>query len=100
MHIELPTVGCNILNNSSSFYNYSPDNMTRTSYVIVENEYFISSISQSSYGPYTHTGDCLSYLPYKPEYEYWFSVGSALIAFVAFWLVFRLIFRKWWRNLK
>lgn len=100
MEIKLPTVGCNILTSSSSFYNYSPDNFTRSTYYIIENKYFLSSISTATYNPYVYTGDCVSSIPYKPEYEFWFSLGGCLIVFVAFWLIFHMIFRKWWRTLK
>lgn len=90
MNVELPTTGCNIINNSTSFYNYSDDLRTRESYIIYDGKAILQSRTTSQYG-YTHTGDCLvtGDLIYKPELKVWFPIVSIII----FYFIVRLIFR-------
>lgn len=70
MYVELPTTGCNILRSDSSFYNYSPDSRTRSTYYIFDGQAKLESATYNQYG-YTYTGDCLSTgdLIYRPEYK-------------------------------
>lgn len=73
MNVELPTTGCNIINSSTSFYNYSPDGRTRDSYVIYEGKAYLQSSSYSQYG-YSYSGTCLvtGDLKFKPDVTVYF----------------------------
>lgn len=90
MNVELPNTGCNIINNSTSFYNYSDDLKTRETYIIYDGKAILQARTTSQYG-YTHTGDCLvtGDLVYKPELKVWFPIVSIII----FYFIVRLIFR-------
>lgn len=101
MDVQLPTTGCNIINSSSSFYNYSSDSRTRDTYIIYEGKAIKQSSTYNQYG-YTYTGDCLSTgdLVYNPESEVYFThIALCSIIFI-FYLVSILFFRKWWRVMK
>ena len=101
MDVVLPSSGCNIINSSTSFYNYSQDNLTRQSYVIYEGKAIKQSESYNQYG-YTHTGTCLHTgdLVYKPELIFYFNLaGFALVAFLLI-LISKLFVRKFWRSLR
>lgn len=75
MNVELPSTGCNIINSSTTFYNYSADGRTRESYVIYEGKAFLQSSTYNQYG-YTYTGTCLDTgdLVFKPEVGVYFPV--------------------------
>ena len=95
MYVILPETGCNILNNSTSFYNYSTDRRTRNVYYIYDGKAFLQS-SQTSPGQYTYTGDCLSTgdLIYKPELQIYFPIVSfCLISFVIY-VVYSIIIKR------
>lgn len=97
MDVELPS-GCNIINSSTSFYNYTNSNRTRTLYYIVDGKAFVSSSNTAS-TPYTYTGTCLTTgdLVYKPELEVFFTLGAialcSLIAVLLWKTIGRLIGR-------
>lgn len=101
MDVELPSTGCNIISSSTSFYNYSDDLRTRQTYIIYEGVPKKQSESYNQYG-YTYTGQCLHTgdLVYKPEMEFWYSLGAVALGGVIMILIAKLIFRKWWRVLK
>lgn len=95
MNVELPDTGCNIINSSSSFYNYSSDARTRDYYVIYEGKAIKQSSTYNQYG-YTYSGDCLvtGDLRYKPELDIYFPLASfALIAFAGI-LLYNLIIKR------
>lgn len=91
MNVEMPSTGCNIINNSTSFYNYSDDLRTRESYIIYDGKAILQSRTTSQYG-YTYTGDCLSTgdLVYKPELK---GVIFPVISIFSIYLIYRLVFR-------
>lgn len=101
MNVDLPTTGCNIINSSSSFYNYSNDNHTRTNYILYDGKAIKQSVSTSTY-PYTVTGDCLTTgdLVYKPELSVIFQTISLCLALFIFVVISKVLLRKWWRTLK
>ena len=68
MDVVLPAEGCNIINSSTTFYNYSNNDRTRTSYVIYDGVAYVQSVSTNNLG-YNYTGTCLvtGDLVYKPE---------------------------------
>ena len=80
MNVELPTTGCNIINSSTSFYNYSSDSRTRDYYVIYDGKAFLQNSSYSQYG-YTYSGTCLETgdLVYKPEVQVYFPILSFML---------------------
>lgn len=101
MDVVLPAEGCNIINSSTSFYNYSQDSRTRQTYVIYEGKAIKQSEMYNQYG-YTYTGTCLQTgdLVYKPELTFYFNLaGFALTAFLLI-LISRLFVRKFWRSLR
>lgn len=101
MNVDLPTTGCNIINSSTSFYNYSDDYHTRSVYFIYDGKAIKQSENYSQYG-YTYTGDCLSTgdLVYKPELTVFFQVFSLVMTLFILIVVSKVLFRKWWRTLK
>lgn len=101
MNVELPAAGCNIINSSTSFYNYSDDSRTRESYVIYEGKAFKQSSTYNQYG-YSYTGDCLHTgdLVYSPESEIYFTHIALFCLIFIFYLVSLVFFRKWWRVLR
>lgn len=92
MNVELPTTGCNILINSESFYNYSPDNRTRQTYAIYNGQAKLTSESYNQYG-YTYTGTCLNTgdLVYKPELRVEFTHIALAVLAAIFMLIFWMI---------
>lgn len=84
MNVELPNTGCNIINSSTSFYNYHSDGRTRDTYIIYDGRAILQSTSTSQYG-YNYNGECLSTgdLVYKPEVkDFWMphmAIGAFLI---------------------
>lgn len=98
MNVELPTTGCNIINSSTTFYNYSPDGRTRTYYVIYDGKAIKQSETYNQYG-YSYSGDCLNTgdLLYKPElvpiFQWCSIILCALIAVLLWKTIGRLIGR-------
>lgn len=95
MNVELPSTGCNILNSSTTFYNYSSDRRTRQTYVIYDGEAHLISQSTSQYG-YDYTGTCMSTgdLVYKPELKIYFPFIASLIFVFSLYVVWRVIGRR------
>lgn len=95
MNVELPSSGCNIINSSTSFYNYSSDAHTRESYVIYEGVAYLQSTQTNQYG-YTYSGDCLNTgdLVYKPELQIEFSIYSVLIIVLLIVLIYRVMIKR------
>lgn len=95
MDVALPTTGCNILNNSTTFYNYSNNNRTRTTYVIYDGEAHVTSVSTSPTG-YNYTGDCLitGDLVYKPELQVYFpALAFCSICFILI-MIYRIFIKR------
>lgn len=95
MDVVLPTTGCNIINSSTTFYNYSPDGRTRASYVIYDGKAFLQSSNTNQYG-YTYTGDCLvtGDLVYKPELDVYFPVISFCIICAILLFIYHLFIKR------
>lgn len=98
MDVVLPSSGCNIINSSSSFYNYSSDGHTRSSYIIYDGEAIKQSEAYNQYG-YSYSGDCLitGDLKYKPElvpiFQFCSIILCSLIAVLLWKTIGRLIGR-------
>lgn len=95
MDVALPTTGCNILNNSTTFYNYSNNNRTRTTYVIYDGEAHVTAVSNSTTG-YNYTGDCLvtGDLVYKPELQVYFpALAFCSICFILI-MIYRIFIKR------
>lgn len=93
MNVELPTSGCNIINSATSFYNYSTDLRTRTTYIIYDGKAIKQAENYSQYG-YSYTGDCLSTgdLVYKPEVKDFWMPHMAIFAFIVIAImIFKLL---------
>lgn len=95
MNVELPSTGCNIIQSSTTFYNYSSDSRTRETYVIYDGVAHRQSSNTSSY-PYTYTGDCLHTgdLVYKPELEIYFPILSFCLCCVIGLLVYNIFLKR------
>lgn len=95
MEVALPNTGCNILRSDSSFYNYSPDSRTRSTFYIYDGVAHKESESYSQYG-YSYTGTCLNTgdLIYKPELQIYYQFISFILVGFAFWLIWRLCIRR------
>lgn len=80
MDVALPSSGCNIINSSTTFYNYSSDSRTRESYVIYDGVAQLQSSTYNQYG-YSYTGTCLHTgdLVYKPELKVYFPILSFML---------------------
>lgn len=98
MDVVLPETGCNIINSSTSFYNYSSDGRTRTNYVIYDGKAILQSTNTSQYG-YSYSGDCLvtGDLVYKPEMQIYFPVISFILICAAILLAYKIVL---WRFIK
>lgn len=93
--MELPSTGCNIINSSTSFYNYSSDDRTRESYVIYEGKAIRQSSTYNQYG-YSYTGDCLvtGDLVFQPEQRVYFPILSfGVIAFLLI-IIYNIIIKR------
>lgn len=92
MDVKLPETGCNILNSSTSFYNYSPDNRTRETYIIYDGQPKLVAETYNQYG-YTYTGTCLKTgdITYRPELKVWFPIISVILFFAICKIAFRLL---------
>lgn len=95
MDVVLPSSGCNILNSSSTFYNYSPDRRTRQTYVIYDGKALLQSTSTSQTG-YTYTGDCLvtGDLVYKPELDVYFPLLSVCFICAILLLIYNIFLKR------
>lgn len=98
MEVELPSNGCNILNSSTSFYNYSPDGRTRETYYIYDGKAFLRDSTYNQYG-YSYTGTCLytGDLIYKPELQVYFPLVAFIIICAAALLAYKIVL---WRFIK
>lgn len=98
MNVDLPTAGCNIINSSTSFYNYSSDSKTRQNYVIYEGKAILQSSTYNQYG-YSYSGTCLHTgdLVYKPELQIYLPVISFCLIASAFYLAYKVVL---WRFIK
>lgn len=98
MNVELPNTGCNIINSSTNFYNYSNDNLTRKTYIIYEGKAILQSSTYNQYG-YTHTGNCLSTgdLVYKPELGIYFPIFAFGLIFSAMFLAYKIVLGRFIR---
>lgn len=98
MNVELPSSGCNIINSSTSFYNYSTDSRTRKTYVIYEGKALLQASNTNQYG-YTYTGDCLTTgdLVYRPELQIYFPFIASIIIVGAILLAYKIVL---WRFIK
>lgn len=95
MNVELPSTGCNIINSSTTFYNYSSDGRTRSSYVIYDGKAFLQSTNTSQYA-YNYTGHCLvtGDLVYKPEIEVYFPIISFCLVCFALLLIYNIFIKR------
>lgn len=95
MDVVLPATGCNIINSSTTFYNYSTDGRTRETYVIYDGKAILQSTNTSQYG-YTYSGDCLSTgdLVYKPELDVYFPVISFCIVCFITLMIYRIFIKR------
>lgn len=96
MDVVLPSTGCNILNSSTTFYNYSQDSRTRQTYIIFDGEAFLQSSTYNQNG-YNYSGTCLTTgdLVYKPEYKDFIFPFCALISFIfILGLVYKIIIKR------
>lgn len=95
MDVVLPSSGCNIISNSTTFYNYSDNGRTRQTYVIYDGKAFLQSSATSTTG-YTYTGTCLTTgdLKYKPELEVYFPVISFCIILLLISLIYKIFIKR------
>lgn len=95
MNVELPSTGCNIINTSTSFYNYSTDGRTRDSYVIYDGVAKKQASTYNQYG-YSYTGDCLSTgdLVYKPELQVYFPLFNFVLICLIGLLIYRIFIKR------
>ena len=101
MNVELPSSGCNIINSSTTFYNYSADSKTRESYVIYEGKAFLQSSSYNQYG-YSYSGTCLvtGDLVYQPQLkEVFFPILSIGCFLFILWVAYTITLKRWWRRI-
>lgn len=98
MNVELPNTGCNIINSSTSFYNYSNDARTRKTYIIYEGKALLQATNNSQYG-YNYTGDCLTTgdLVYKPELQIYFPFIASIIIIGAILLAYKIVLERFLR---
>lgn len=95
MDVELPNDGCNIINSSSSFYNYTNNNRTRSLYYIYDGKAIKASESTNTQG-YTYTGTCLvtGDLIYKPEKQVEFQIWSFLIIILITVIIYKIMLER------
>ena len=95
MYVELPETGCNIINSSTSFYNYSTDGRTRQNYVIYDGKAFLQSSTTNQYG-YSYTGDCLSTgdLVYQPELRVYFPIISFCLCCAILLFIYNIFLKR------
>lgn len=95
MNVELPSTGCNIINSSTSFYNYSTDSKTRETYVIYDGKAILQSSNYNQYG-YTYSGDCLvtGDMVYRPELSIYFQFISGVIIGATLYLIYKIMLER------
>lgn len=95
MDVILPSTGCNIINSSTSFYNYSTDSRTRDYYVIYDGVAHLQSSSYSQYG-YSYSGTCLETgdLVYKPEVQVYFPILSFILCCSILLFIYHVIIKR------
>lgn len=95
MNVELPSTGCNIINSSTTFYNYHTDNRTRDYYVIYDGKALLQSSTYNQYG-YSYTGTCLTTgdLVYKPEVQVYFPILSFIIICSILLFIYNLFIKR------
>lgn len=95
MDVELPSSGCNILNSSTTFYNYSPDAKTRQFWIIYDGVAHKQAETYNQYG-YAYTGTCLNTgdLVYKPELKIYFPFLASIIFVFSLYVVWRVVGRR------
>lgn len=100
MYVDLPTTGCNVIQSSTSFYNYSPDRRTRQNYVLIDGIAYLQSVSYNEYG-YNYSGTCLNSgdLVYKPELKIYFEGIAFVICTLIGILLYNLVIKRLrWRS--
>lgn len=100
MYVDLPSTGCNVIQSSTTFYNYSPDGRTRQTYVLIDGNKYLQSESYNQYG-YSYTGTCLNTgdLVYKPELKIYFEALSIVACVGIGLLLFNLFVKRLrWRS--
>lgn len=97
MNVELPD-GCNIINSSTTFYNYTNNNRTRAIYYIYDGKAF-KSTETTNVNPYTYTGTCLvtGDLVYKPEVKVYFPFLAAIIISLILFIIYHIMLRRFLR---
>lgn len=95
MEVELPATGCNIIQSSDTFYNYSQDGRTRSLYVINDGKAILRQTDASSYG-YSYNGTCLDTgdLIYRGEYRIFYEFISFFLVGVVGYLLFQIIYKR------
>lgn len=95
MNVELPNTGCNIINSSTSFYNYSTDSKTRETYIIYDGKAILQSSNYNQYG-YTYSGTCLTTgdLVYKPELPIYFQFISGMVIGLALFIIYKIMLER------
>lgn len=95
MDVVLPATGCNIISNSTTFYNYSPDRRTRETYVIYDGKAILQSTATNQQG-YNYTGTCLvtGDLVYKPELDVYFPIISFCICCAILLFIYNLFIKR------
>lgn len=95
MNVELPNTGCNIINSSTTFYNYSSDSKTRETYVIYDGKAILQSSTYNQYG-YTYSGDCLvtGDIVYRPEISIYFPILSFIIICSILLFIYHIIIKR------
>lgn len=95
MYVVLPETGCNILSSNSSFYNYSPDGRTRTTYIIYDGTAHPTAVNTSQMG-YTYTGTCMvtGDLVYKPELDVYFPIIAFCITCFITIVIYHILVKR------
>jgi len=95
MYVDLPDTGCNIINSSTSFYNYSTDARTRTTYYIYEGVAHAGAVATNNMG-YTYSGTCLvdGDLVFKPESEVYFPFLSFCAVCFILVIIYKVIIKR------
>ena len=95
MFVDLPATGCNVIQSSTSFYNYSPDRYTRSLYYIYDGNIYLANTT-TAVRPYDVSGTCLvtGDLVYKPELDVYFPILAFGIVAFCFILVYLTVFKR------
>ena len=95
MEVELPNDGCNIINSSSSFYNYTNNNQTRSLYYIYDGKAIKASTSTRNEG-YNYSGTCIvtGDLIYRPEKQVEFQIWAFLIIILITYIIYKIMLER------